>query len=429
MKTVFALVDCNNFYVSCERLFRPDLEGRPVVVLSNNDGCIIARSNEAKALGIGMGMPYFKCQALLRKHRVQVFSSNYALYGDISQRVMDVLRQLEPRIEIYSIDEAFLSLPRAGGFDLAGYGHCLKAKIKRMTGMPVSIGMAPTKTLAKIANRVAKKNAAYQGVFDMEGHPDTDALLATIEVQDIWGIGPRYGAKLRKRGIYTALDLKHADDAWVRKHLTITGLRTVMELRGVSCLSLESVQPDRKAVARARSFGYPVTALADLEEAVATYVSQAAEKLRSQDSLAGCLHVFLTTNRHRKDLPQYSNSRTVTLSEPTSYTPALVSHALQSLRQMYRQGYQYRKAGVLLTDLVPGASRQQGLFGHAPRERTLLMHVVDAVNAKWGRHTLQYAAAGLGKPWDIRRARMSPAYTTRWDKLPLVKASFPGTGG
>ncbi|NTW37306.1 MAG: hypothetical protein HGB17_14535 [Syntrophobacteraceae bacterium] len=277
MAQIFALLDCNNFYVSCERLFNPRLEGRPVVVLSNNDGCIIARSNEAKVLGIKMGEPFFKCRGLIAAHQVQVFSSNYPLYGDLSQRVMDVLCQLEPEVEIYSIDEAFIRLPQANEEALLENGRHLRATVKKQVGIPVSIGFGPTKTLSKIANRIAKKRPEHGGVFAL---PDQglDALLATIEVGDVWGIGPRQSQKLFACGIRTALDLKNGNDTWLRKHLTVTGLRTAMELRGVSCLPLEDMPPPRKSVTSSRSFGQPITDLAWLREALSSYIAIAAEK-------------------------------------------------------------------------------------------------------------------------------------------------------
>ncbi|HHO47885.1 MAG TPA: Y-family DNA polymerase [Desulfobacteraceae bacterium] len=423
MSPVFALVDCNNFYVSCERLFRPELEGRPVVVLSNNDGCIIARSNEAKALGIAMGAPYFQNRALIERHGVEVFSSNYALYGDLSDRVMSILQQLEPEVEIYSIDEAFIRLPGGAAANLAGQALSLRAKIKQYVGIPVSIGIGPTKTLAKIANRIAKKSPEQGGVFDLTDRPDLDDLLAGTEVRDIWGIGRRGAAKLNRRGVFTALDLKNANDGWIRKHLTVTGLRTAMELRGIPCIPVEHEPVPRKSMVCSRSFGKPVFTLADLREAVSTYVSTAAEKLRGEGLTAANLHVFLQTNSHRLDLPQYTAGLMVGLLQPTSSTPALIGAALAGLKKIYRPGFAYRKAGVMLTGLMAAAIRQQNLFRPAPRDNGALMHALDRINDRWGRETVRYASSGLAKPWCMTREHKSPSYTTRWKELPVVKAS------
>jgi DNA polymerase V len=422
MKKVFALVDCNNFYASCERLFRPELNGQPVVVLSNNDGCVIARSNEAKALGITMGAPYFQNKTLMQQHNVHVFSSNYALYGDLSHRVMDLLQQMEPEVEIYSIDEAFIGLPVSQTRQLTENAHRLRKRIKQCVGIPVSIGIAPTKTLAKIANRIAKKNAAYDGVFDITEHGDPDGLLASVAVEDVWGIGRRYAKKLNRQGISNGLQLKNSDPAWIRKHLTVTGLRTVMELQGVSCLPLADIPVDRKSLVSSRSFGSPVTSCGDLREAVASYVSAAAARLRAQRLAAGFLHVFLATNRFKEDLPQYSGSLMTALSQPTSCTSTLIRSACQVLERIYKPGYQYQKAGVMLTGLKPRNRYQQNLFLPLADERAGLMVAMDRINTRWGRNTLQFAAAGLAKPWGMRRYRKSPAYTTNWGELPVATA-------
>lgn len=424
-KRIFALVDCNNFYASCERVFRPDLAGKPVIVLSNNDGNVIARSNEAKALGIKMGEPYFKVRPFLRQNRVAVFSSNYTLYGDMSHRVMSVLRHLEPEVEIYSIDEAFIALPAGAGVDLTGHGRDIQRTVRQWTGIPVSIGFAPTKTLAKLANRVAKKSPACRGVFDLTGTDDLDCVLARIPVEDVWGIGRQYTGKLAGRGVFTARDLKYADDGWVRKHLTVTGLRTVWELRGIPCLPIEEAPPPRKGIVTSKSFGRPVTLLADLREAVATYASRAAEKLRSQRSLAAAIHVFLATNRFKPEKPQYARSVMVTLPEPSSSTPVLIRHALAGLGEIYRPGYEFQKAGVMLTAIVSESCRQRSLF-EKPKSDRELMDALDAINRRWGSDTVRCGIAGYRKSWTFKRDHLSRAYTTRWDQLPVVKASLPG---
>ena len=422
MNTIFALIDCNNFYVSCERLFRPELGNKPVVVLSNNDGCIIARSDEAKALGIAMGAPYFKTASLLKRHGVQVFSSNYGLYGDLSHRVMSILQQMEPDVEIYSIDEVFIRLPKSGDRDLGACAAAMKEKIRQYVGIPVSIGMAPTKTLAKIANRIAKKKSSCRGVFDLGACQDQDALLDRIPVNDIWGIGKRSSEKLNRRGMYTALDLRNGDLDWVRKNLGVIGLRTVMELRGVSCVALEQARPARKSVVSSRSFSRPVTSLTDLKEAVASYISIAAEKLRAQGLASGNLRVFLSTSRFRTDRPQFSGSRMTGLAGPSSSTPVLIKAAMRCLTDLYQPGYAYQKAGILLTGLSPRGIRQQNLFCGPENDNPSVMKALDRINARWGRDTLRYAGAGTARPWGMKQSRKSPAYTTSWDELPIVKA-------
>jgi DNA polymerase V len=421
MPGLFALVDCNNFYASCERLFAPRLMGKPVVVLSNNDGCIIARSNEAKALGIAMGAPYFKWEKFLQAHGVAVFSSNYALYGDISRRVMALLKRLEPAVEVYSIDEAFLRLSGMPGPQLTDHGRRLAQTVRRWTGIPVSIGIGPTKTLAKVAGRLAKKNETMQGVFDITG-ADTDEILGRFPVADVWGIGRRQAARLALCGVTTALDLKNCGDEWLRRTLSITGLRTAMELRGISCLNLEECPVSRKSIASSKSFGYQVEALAELKEALATYLEQAAVKLRGQHALAGSLEISLATNRFSKAAVPYSAHKVITLPEPTACTTELLRHALPALADLYRPGLRYQKAGVVLFGLVPASAGQPSLFAGRKKQDRPLMAALDRINARWGRSTIQHGAAGLDKPWRNRQQRKSPAYTTSWQELPVVKA-------
>lgn len=420
---MFALLDCNNFYASCERLFRPELEGRPVVVLSNNDGCIIARSNEAKALGIGMGTPYFKNRSLIEQHKVKIFSSNYALYGDISQRVMAILQQMEPEVEIYSIDEAFIRLPKIAGSNRTEHARYLRKKINKDVGIPVSIGIGPTKTLAKVANRIAKKTPGLDGVFDLTAINDIDRLLAGVPVEDIWGIGRRNAEKLHRQNIVTALDLRNSDNEWIRKHLSVVGLRTVMELRGTPCIPLDHEPAPRKSVVCSRSFRKPVFSLTDLCEAVSSYVSVAAEKLRDEGLAAANLHVFLRTNRHRLHLPQHSDSLMRPLDQPTSSTPVLIRAAVEGLKKIYKPGFAYQKAGVMMTELTATGMRQQNLFQPQPKSNGAVMEAIDRINDRWGRNTVQYASSGLTKPWCMSQEHKSPAYTTRWDELPVVKAS------
>ena len=361
MPPVFALVDCNNFYASCERVFNPMLEGQPIVVLSNNDGCVVARSNEAKALGIGMGVPEFQIRSLLRARHVQVFSSNYTLYGDMSQRVMETLEQFCPDLEVYSIDEAFLSLVGFALRDLIEYGRQIRRTVKQWTGIPVSVGIAETKTLAKIANRIAKRTPDTGGVFDLLACSDRDALLGRVPVEEVWGIGRNYAHVLIQHGITTAVQLREVDDQWIRTHMGIVGLRLVMELRGVSCLDLEQCPAPKQSLTCSRAFGTLINTLAEMEEAVSVYTSRVAEKLRGERLAATVLTVFLTTNEF-KDGPQYSNTLTLKLPIATDSTADLIRCALQGIRAIYRDGYHYKKAGVMLTGLVPASQTQADLF-------------------------------------------------------------------
>lgn len=419
----FALADCNNFYVSCERVFDPSLWGVPVAVLSNNDGCVIARSNEAKALGVGMGEPAFKREPFFRRHGVRVYSSNYALYGDMSQRVMDVLAAMAPALEIYSIDEAFLDLDGLAAETPEAFCRRARERVGRWTGIPLSIGVGPTKTLAKIANRRAKQRPELGGVFDLGACPDPDAVLESVDVADVWGVGRRYARMLRRHGVDTARQLRDLPRDWVRRKMTVVGLGTVLELRGISCVPLEQAPPPKKSIVCSRSFGRRVERRAELSEALAAYASRAAEKLRDQGSVASHLMVFIMTSPHTPG-PQYSNATTVALPTATDYTPGLLEAAEQGLSRIFRPGYVYKKAGVMLTGLEPAHGRQLGFFDPSGAEqgrRDALMGALDTVNAKWGRGMLQYAAAGLGRPWKMRQLRKSPRFTTHWDELPVVR--------
>ena len=422
MPPVFALVDCNNFYASCERLFNPKLAGQPIVVLSNNDGCVVARSNEAKALGIQMGVPEFQIRPLLQAHHVHVFSSNYRLYGDLSQRVMETLEQFSPDLEIYSIDEAFVSL---GGFErrnLTDYGRQIRKTVKQWTGLPVSVGIAETKTLAKLANRVAKRTADTDGVFDLLACQDREALFDGVAVGDVWGIGPSSARLLTQQGITTVLQLCQADEHWIRKHLGVVGVRILAELRGQSCLALEDCPAPKQGITCSRTFGRAVTTLDEMEEAVSSYVSRAAEKLRREGLAATVVTVFIMTNTFTED-PHYRNSVTCALSVGTDTTSELIRVALKGLRGIYRDGYRYKKAGVMCTALVPAGQVQPDLFDRQDRPKSKrLMAAVDAINDRWGSGTLDYASSGLTKAWQTQCHRRSPAYTTDWDALPVVHA-------
>ncbi|MEK7760211.1 MAG: Y-family DNA polymerase [Nitrospirota bacterium] len=424
MPPIFALVDCNNFYASCERVFNPRLEGKPIVVLSNNDGCVVARSNETKALGIAMGVPEFQIRPLLRAHQVQVFSSNYTLYGDMSQRVMETLEQFCPDLEVYSIDEAFLSLSGFTSRNFTEYGRTIRTTVKRWTGLPVSVGIADTKTLAKIANRVAKRTPDTNGVFDLLACPDRDALLGWVPVEDVWGIGRNHTRLLNQHGIMTALQLREVEDQWIRKHLGIVGLRLVMELRGVSCLDLEECPAPKQSLTCSRAFGQLINTLADMEEAVSSYASRVAEKLRRERLAATVMTVCLTTNEF-KEGPQYSNAVTLKLPVATDSTSDLIRSGLQGIRAIYRAGYIYKKAGVMLTGLVSASQAQVDLFDDAQDrgKSKRLMSALDAINNRWGADTLHYASSGINKAWKTQFQHRSPAYTTDWAALPIVAAT------
>jgi DNA polymerase V len=421
MKLLFALIDCNNFYVSCERLFQPTLHGKPVVVLSNNDGCVIARSDEAKALGIPMGLPAFKLADLITEQPIEVFSSNYTLYGDLSARVMTTLAKWTPEVEIYSIDEAFLQLPMLPLETLATYGQMIRATIQQWTGIPVSIGLGPTKTLAKLANRLAKRSGDAQGVVALIAPSAIEAVLAQTPIEHLWGIGPGYTRRLKAHDIRTALQLRDVNDRWVRQQLGIVGLRIVWELRGISCLPLELCPPPRQSLMVSRSFGRPITTLSEMREAVATYMTRAAEKLRQAQLAASVVTVFLNTNRFT-DEPQYANSVTLPLPVATQDTAELIRYAFRGIEQLFREGYRYKKAGVILTELVPAQQVQTHLFDHTDRERSQkLMAAIDAINTQWGTGTVRYAAVGLRPRWIMRSARRSPRFTTQWGELVVVR--------
>jgi len=428
---LFALVDCNNFYASCERLFRPELKATPVVVLSNNDGCVIARSAEAKKLGIPMGAPAFQWEHVFRKQGVAVFSSNYALYGDLSARVMRTLEDMAPAVEVYSIDEAFLDL--GGLADPVSLCREIRARVQRHTGIPVSIGLARTKTLAQLASRLAKKDPAQQGVFDLSACADPAPLLAATEVSDVWGIGPRHAKRRLARGVRTALDFSRLAPGWVRKEMTIVGLHTQLELRGISCLSLSSAPAPRRSVLCSRSFGQLIEDKEHLREAVCAFAVRATEKLRAASLEAQAVQVFALTPRHREELPQHQGQATVTLPGPTGFTPEIIAAALRGLDQAFREGFAYQKAGVLLLGLTPAASRQTSLLDLPPEQRQrqrALMNVLDGVNRRHGQGTLRLALASApDRPWHMRQQRRSPRYTTNWDDLPRAGDGRKCAGG
>jgi len=425
---VFALVDCNNFYASCEKLFDPRLKDRPVVVLSNNDGCVVARSAEAKALGVPMGVPWFKLREDAKRHGIVAFSSNYALYADLSNRVVEVLSKFSPHVEVYSIDESFLELSGFERIEYQVYGAEIRQRVAEWLGLAVCVGIAPTKTLAKLANHAAKKSlAGREGVCDFTAMtPEAlNQLFERIEVGEVWGVGRKIGAKLQEMGICTVRQLRDADAELIRSRFSVVLERTVRELRGVSCLELEEVVADKQQIMSSRSFGQLVYDLDELEEAVASYVGKAAEKLRCQNSLAGALQVYIRTNVFKPDVPQYQRSLTLPMPEATSDTRVLTAYALRGLRCIYRAGYGYQKAGITLLNIGPAANQQFSLFPSAvgldARSQTL-MNVLDGINAKYGRGTMHLAAEGVGKRWQMRRGNLSPGYTTNWNELAIARA-------
>lgn len=421
-----ALIDCNNFYVSCERVFQPRLEGVPVVVLSNNDGCVVARSQEVKALGVPMGEPWFKVEKLAQRHGIVAFSSNYTLYADLSNRVMAILSNFSPDQEVYSIDECFLDLTGFRHLDLAAYGQEMRATLKQWVGLPVCVGIGASKTLSKIANHLAKKRPEYAGVCnlnEMSGQA-VDALLAQIPVREVWGVGGRIERRLAPLGVKSVLDLKRADPKAIRGIFSVVLERTVAELNGEACLTLEELSPPKKQILCSRSFGKQVTALEDLEEAVTHYMTRAAEKLRRQRGVAQLASVFLRTNPFKEDAPQYQRGVTLPLPEATDDTRLLVRAVLPALRAIYRKGYAYQKAGVMLSELRPRARRQAGLFQN-PRdvERSqALMGAMDRLNARMGSGTVRLLGEGIIRPWGMKRGKLTPSYTTRLEDVAVARA-------
>ncbi|AVJ55842.1 DNA polymerase V subunit UmuC [Idiomarina sp. OT37-5b] len=419
----FALIDCNNFYVSCERLFRPDLRQRPVLVASNNDGCAVARSAEAKALGIKMGTPLFKIDDLIKQHNIEVFSSNYALYADISNRVMSTIEAMVPRLEIYSIDEAFADLTGLGrSVSLDAFGHQLRNRIGAWVGIPSCVGIAPTKTLAKLANYGAKKYPQTGGVVDLSQPQRQRKLLAITPVDEVWGVGRRISERLQRMGINTALQLAEADLKTLRKQFSVVLERTARELRGESCLAMETLPASKKQIVVSRSFGTPVLALEQIQAALASFVVRAAEKLRYERHSARQLTVFMRTNPFKPQQPQYSNSTTHTLAQPTQDSRELLALTRSLSERIFRAGYHYNKAGVMLGDFYQPGVFQASLFEtNEPKPKSrALMNVLDKVN---GRKTgaLYFASQKTSSAWHMKRERLSPAYTTRWAEIPRVK--------
>ena len=421
MANTFALVDCNNFYVSCERVFNPQLEGVPVGVLSNNDGCFVARSAELKALGVTMGQPLFEVRDLVRRHNVRVLSSNYALYGDLSARVTDCLRGFAPALEVYSIDESFLDLTGMTG-SLPAYAADIRRTVRRWTGIPTCVGIAPSKTLAKLANFAAKKALRDDsGVCDLTNPDVRDAILARVPIAEVWGIGRRSAEKLERLSVHTAADLRDLDPRLARQVLTVTGERLVYELRGIACMPLDLAPSPRRTIAVTRSFGQSVTVWDEMREAVATYATRAAEKLRAEKLATEAVQVFCHTSPFRPG-PSYSNAVTVEVQPASSDTFQLIAAATAGARRIWRDGYDMSKAGVILTGLIPEGKVQPDLLQVADRQRgAKLMAALDAINTRMGRNTL-VPAATIGRSWQMRQEQRSPSYTTKLGEVPVAQA-------
>tara|TARA_Y100000741_G_scaffold58447_1_gene40700 strand:+ start:1107 stop:2384 length:1278 start_codon:yes stop_codon:yes gene_type:complete len=415
-----ALVDCNSFYVSCERLFNPKLRNKPVVVLSNNDGCIISRSTEAKALGIKMGEPYFKAKNIIIKNNVQVFSSNYSLYGDLSRRVMRTLKRFNSGIEIYSIDEAFLDLSNFPDNEMEDLGKEIRSIVLKWTGIPTSIGIAKTKTLSKVANHIAKKKQS--GVVSLIEVENIDPILEKVEINDIWGVGKQLTKFYHKNGIYNAKQLKNKSNTWIKKSSNVLGSRTAMELRGISCIGLETTSAKRKSCIVSRSFGKRVEDFQELREAIASYSLNASEKIRSEALVAKSITIFIRTSPFQNRYGFYSNSKTINFPIATNNSIEVVKAAVSALKTIFKNGYRYQKAGVLLSHLS-NSNNGKNLFSSTRDEKiNILMKSIDNTNYRYGRSTLSLASAGVHKKWNMRRQHSSKIDTADFYCLPTIKA-------
>lgn len=424
MQRAIALVDCNNFYVSCERLFRPDLARKPVVILSNNDGCVVSRSQEAKDLGVMMAVPWFKLKELAKRYGIVALSSNYTLYADLSNRVMRLLSEFSPDREVYSIDECFLEL--TGMTELTRQGQQMRYTIKQHVGIPVCVGIASTKTLAKLANHVAKKQPCFDGVCNFNELPEEDIndLLGAIEAGAAWGVGRRTADRLQQMGITSVLDLKQTQAHRIRAEFGVVMARTHAELNGTACLELDELTATRQQIICSRSFGTSVVHLSELEQAVIAYTSRAAEKLRRSHTMAACVQVSIRTNPHQVKAPQYQPNLSIALTEPTDDTRRLCHATLAGLRQIYRSGYAYQKAGVMLSGIIAVSDRPHTLFDDvaAQQKSATLMATIDGINRRMGSGTVRLLGEGVKKTWEMKRDNVSPRYTTELAELAVVNA-------
>jgi DNA polymerase V len=415
-----ALIDCNAFYVSCERLFNPKIRKKPVVVLSNNDGCIISRSNEAKVLGIKMGEPYFKEKDIIVKNNVQVFSSNYSLYGDISRRVMRTLKRFNSDIEIYSIDEAFLDLSNFPDNEVKNIGHEIRNIVLKWTGIPTSIGIAKTKTLSKVANHIAKKKQS--GVTSFIGIENIDSILEKVEINDVWGVGKQLTKFYHKSGIYNAKQLKNVSNTWIKKSSNVLSSRTAMELRGIPCIDLEATSSKRKSCVVSRSFGQRVENFQELKEAIASYSLNASEKIRSESLVTKSITVFIRTSPFQSRFGYYSNSKTIDFPIATNNSIEIVKAAISSLETIFKNGYRYQKAGVMLSRLSDSVDGKNLFSSEKDKKINSLMKSIDNTNHRYGRSTLSLASAGVHKRWNTRRQHYSKIDTADFYCLPTIKA-------
>lgn len=420
---MFALIDCNNFYASCERVFQPKLKNKPIVVLSNNDGCVIARSNEAKILGIPMGAVAFEYKRMFEQNNINVFSSNYALYGDMSNRVMTLLRDFSPDIEIYSIDEAFLKFDGfEKWFDFNTYGNQIRYKVTKGTGIPISVGIAPTKALSKVANKIAKKfPERTQNVYVIDTEDKRIKALKWLPIGDVWGIGSQHAKRLKKINVNTAYDFTQLTEDWVKTNMSIVGLRLYKELKGIPCLELEDVQP-KKNIATTRSFDKTYEDKAYIQERVSTFAVTCAEKLRKQSSNCNALMVFIHTNGFRKDLPQYGRNVVVKLPFPTNSSIDIAKYASIGLDKIYKKGYQYKKAGVIVMDITPEESKQINLFENSNEKHQPLMSIMDKINKSIGTTKVKLASQDIGRTWKMKQEKLSPRFTTRIAEIIKIKA-------
>jgi len=419
---MFALVDCNNFYASCERVFQPQWEGKPVVILSNNDGCVIARSNEAKALGIPMGAPAFQYEAQFKKQGIKVFSSNYPLYGDMSSRVMQILEQYTPHVEVYSIDEAFLQFKGFNFFDLEQEGHRMRKQVRQWTGIPVSIGIAPTKALAKIANKIAKKFAQKTGgVYCIDTEEKRIKALKWTQIGDVWGIGRQHRQRLETLGVTTARDFTLLPDDWIRKHMSVLGLRLKKDLIGIPAIQLEEIQPPKKGIATTRSFEGTLSTFSELEERVSTFATSCAEKMRKQQSSCHALLVFVRSDPHKKGVLPYRNSRVLSLPYATDSSIVLSKYAVMGLRTLFKEGIAYKKAGVMLMGLVPTGERQLSLFQNNNGKHLALMQSLDQIHKRFGPHQIKLANQDLNRTWKMKQEHLSKRFTTELKEVITVK--------
>ncbi|WP_299007933.1 Y-family DNA polymerase [uncultured Tenacibaculum sp.] len=414
---MFALVDCNNFYASCERVFNPSLNGKPVVVLSNNDGCVIARSNEAKALGIPMGAPAFEYSKTFEKQNVNVFSSNYALYGDMSSRVMNLLSEFTPEVEIYSIDEAFLKFIGFELFSLQEIGETMRNRVTKGTGIPISIGFAPTKALSKVANKIAKKfPERTNNVYVIDDEEKRIKALKWLPIEDVWGIGRQHTKRLKNLNIHNAFQFSQLSDDWVRKNMSVVGLRLKHDLEGKPTLDLETTA-NKKMIVTTRSFEGMLTSYQDIRERVSTFAVSCAEKLRNQKSQCNMLMVFLHTNGFRKDLPQYGRNIAVKTHYPTNSSIDLVKYAEAGLQAIYREGFHYKKAGVIVMGLTPSNQKQFTLFTSENPKHQPIMNIVDRLNKAYGNNKIKFGSQSLGRQWKMKQERLSPRYSTNINEI------------